>query len=81
MRSEDEERVYVRFVAAKTRVAPLKGMTIPRLELLWALLLAKLIVSVHTILQTELTIHSDPVCYTDSKVALYWIQGTDREWK
>ena len=36
----------VRFVASKTRVAPLQTQTIPRFELLSALLLSKLIFSV-----------------------------------
>ena len=36
----------MKFVAAKTRVSPLGRVTIPRLELLSALLLAKLITSV-----------------------------------
>ena len=43
LRIEGEAQVCVRFVAAKTRVAPLGGMTIPHLELLSALLLSKLI--------------------------------------
>ena len=73
--------MYVRYVAAKTRVAQLKGMTIPRMELLSALLFAKLIVSVRTALQAELTLHSEPVCYTDSKISFYWIQGTNQEWR
>ena len=46
--------VYVRFVASKTRVVPIKGMTIPRLELLAGLLLSKLMVSISCALEPEL---------------------------
>ena len=35
LRLEHDSNVYVRFITAKTRVAPQKGMTIPRLELLY----------------------------------------------
>ena len=73
--------MYVRFVAAKTRVAPQEGMRIPHLELLSTLVLTKLIVSVHAALQAELTLHSEPVCYTDSNISFYWIQVTNREWR
>ena len=62
--------VTVRFVVAKTRVAPLQSQTIPRLELLSAFLLYKLIVSVANSLELtlpQLKIH----CYTDSHVAHY----------
>ena len=69
----------LRFVASKTRVAPIHGQTIPRLELLGALLLAKLLSSVTNALTTELSLGS-PVCFTDSKVTLHWITG-NREWK
>ena len=72
--------VQVRFVASKTRVAPAKRMTIPRLELLAALLLSKLMVSVSCALEPELML-DDPSCLTDSKVTLYWIQGQTKEWK
>ena len=81
LRLEHDTTVYVRLVATKTRVAPLKGMTIPRLELLCALLLAKLIVIVQAALQAELTLHSESVCYTDSKISFYWIQWTNQEWR
>ena len=70
----------VHFVASKTRVAPLQGQTIPRLELLSALLLSKLITSVHRSLQPQIAT-PDLICYTDSQVALYWIRGRDKEWK
>ena len=80
LRLESEARLNVRFLAAKTRVSPLGGMTIPRLELLSALLLSKLIVGIRIALQSELSL-GDPVCYTDSRVELYWIQGCDQELK
>lgn len=55
-------------------------MTIPRLELLSALLLSKLITSISAVLESELLL-SDPVCFAYSKAALYWIQGVNHEWK
>ena len=70
----------VRFVTSKTRVAPLRELTIPRLELLSALLLARLLDSVTKSLSPNL-IFDQPTCYTDSKVALYWIIGYAKEWK
>lgn len=79
MRVESEDCVDVKFLAAKTRVAPVSGMTIPRLELLSALLLSKVITSIAA-LETEISLH-DPVCFTDSKASLYWIQGINHEWK
>ena len=70
----------VRFVVSKTRVAPVKTQTIPRLELLSALLLARLMVTVAQGLESELPL-TQPRCFTDSKVALFWIQGHGKEWK
>lgn len=72
-----EKGVYVRFLATKTRVAPVGG---PRLELMSALLLSRLIVSIRVALESELSLN-EPECYTDSKVALYWIRGCEKEWK
>ena len=69
-----------KFVACKTRVAPLKEQTIPRLELLSALLLTKLMASVSSALEPELTL-GEPSYFTDSKVSLYWIKGQAKEWK
>ena len=37
---------FVKFIVSKPRVAPIQGQTIPRLELLSALLLARLVSSV-----------------------------------
>ena len=80
LRVETDHQVHVSFVCAKTRVAPLTDISIPRLELLSALLLAKLITSTKTALETETSLN-DSVCYSDSKVALFWIQGQAQSWK
>ena len=74
-----DERI-VRFISSKTRVAPLKSQTIPRLELLSALILARLLKNVTTSLESGLKL-GPPICYADSKVALFWILKTKRVWK
>ena len=61
---ESPEKRMVRFIISKTRVSPLKPQTIPpRLELLSALLLARLLKSVTTSLESEIQLN-DPTCYT-----------------
>lgn len=55
---ETEHGFHMRFVVAKTRVAPLKRQSIPRLELLSAVLLARLMDTTRTSLSLELEISS-----------------------
>lgn len=76
---ETPNGISVRFVSSKSRVAPLQGLSIPRLELMSALLLSRLVDSITHCLANELEL-LPPICYADSKVALYWITG-DKEWK
>ena len=80
MRIESETCVDVKFLAARSRVAPIGGMTISRLELLSALLLSKLLASIHAALEPEVSL-DDPLCFTDSKVSLIWIRRVNHEWK
>jgi len=77
---ETEDTTLSQFLCSKTRVAPVKKVTIPRLELLSALLLARLVSTVQRALEAEIQL-SDVACHTDSQVTLYWIIGKDREWK
>ena len=67
-------------VAVKTRVAPLEKQTIPRLELLAALILARLLKMVMASVSDLLPI-TNIRCWTDSLVSFYWITGTQHEWK
>lgn len=62
--------VKVIFICAKTKVAPLKKLTIPKLELCAAHLLAKLITKVKNALRIKI----DNVClWSDSTITLGWI--------
>ena len=68
------------FVASKTRVSPLTQLSIPRLELLSCLLLARLMSHIFEAIHSTVDVKVGS-CFTDSKVALYWIQGEDKHWK
>lgn len=80
LKMETEDETYLKFVISKTRVAPLVDQIIPRLELLSALILARLICHIQSVLEGFVPI-SHVRCWSDSEVALYWIRGEDREWK
>ena len=68
--------VEVVLMVSKTRVAPTKPQTIPRLELLGALVLSRLVSNVITSLPTPV-----PTFYwTDSMAALHWIR-VNKPWK
>ena len=71
---------YLKFLASKSRVARLKHKSIPRLELLAALILARLITHVGEALEPEVEI-AEMTRWTDSRVTLCWIKGEEREWK
>lgn len=70
--------ISTHLLIGKSKVAPIKPVTIPRLELTAAVLLAKLLDFV------QASLHRKEIpCYgwTDSTVALFWINSHPSKWK
>ncbi|XP_078371406.1 uncharacterized protein LOC144655058 [Oculina patagonica] len=65
-------------VMSKSRVAPIKEVSLPRLELLAAVVNARLLKFVVDTLQIKM---NRVVCWTDSMVTLHWIRGRSSQWK
>ncbi|XP_071051317.1 uncharacterized protein [Onthophagus taurus] len=72
--------VSTSFVCAKSRVAPLKVISVPRLELCGATLLADLVKNVLEYLSPTIKIDS-VTAWTDSQVVLNWINSEPCTWK
>ena len=66
-------------VFSKARVAPLKPLTLPRLELLAALMCARLLEFVRDALQLPSDVSY--TCWTDSTVVLAWVKSDPSRWK
>ena len=73
-----EETRSASTLAAKTRVAFLKTVTIPRLEIQLALLPVRLIHSIKCALKDKIPL-DPPTCFTDSRTALCWIRHAKKE--
>lgn len=79
MRSTKEEGIVTtNLIAAKTKVAPLKRFTIPRLELSSAILLTKLVAHVLKILED---VNVAIYLWTDSLITHTWINNHPSRWK
>lgn len=74
---DEEDKVHVTMIASRTRVAPLKQLTIPRLELCASALLADLIKDVTQLLHVPM---DNVYAYTDSMVVLSWLQSQPNKW-
>jgi len=55
---------------AKTRVAPIKSLTLPRLELMAAVMEAKLMQHIHNSLSIQ-----NVYLWSDSQIVIHWIQS------
>jgi len=77
--AEDENKNRVsKLVMAKSRVAPMKRITLPRLELLAAFITAKLLYYVVQALRISV---DSAHAWSDSQIALAWIRKPSSCWK
>ena len=75
---DSTRRIHTTLVMSKTRVSPIKCLSIPRLELCGAQLLTKFLCHVKKVLNVPVT---SVFAWTDSSIVLSWLTGNPRRFK
>ena len=74
----EDGTVTCRLVASKSRAAPLQAVSIPRLELMAAVVGLRLAETIGSVLNIP---KHDQLFWSDSEDVLYWIRGRSRKFK
>ncbi|GFU13723.1 uncharacterized protein NPIL_59501, partial [Nephila pilipes] len=69
--------IYTSFIISKSRVAPLKKLTLPRLELMAALIASRLVKYLTKLFPKIKRLF----LWSDSTIVLHWIKGSAHNWK
>lgn len=70
-------QVSIRLIASKSRVSPVKSVSIPCLDLCGAVLLAQLVDKLKKCLDLQI---NNTYYWTDSSIVIHWLKGFRRNW-